>query len=79
MIRRIKRVAPLQAGKVLGVLYGCMGLLFLPFFAIFGLISVLVPHVHGNEAPPAVAMAGIFFAMALFLPICYGSWASFSA
>jgi len=37
MMRRIKRVAPLQAGKMLGVLYACMGLIFLPIFALAGL------------------------------------------
>jgi len=37
MTRRIKGVAPLQAGKMLGVLYACMGLIFLPIFALAGL------------------------------------------
>jgi len=37
MTRRIKRVAPLQAGKMLGLLYACMGLIFLPIFALAGL------------------------------------------
>src|SRR2546423_9448585 len=34
MERRIKRIAPLQAGKMLGALYACMGLIFLPFFRL---------------------------------------------
>jgi len=37
MIRRIKRVAPLQAGKMLGLLYACMGLIFIPFFMLAGM------------------------------------------
>ena len=37
MKRRIKRIAPLQAGKMLGVLYTCMGLIFLPFIALAAL------------------------------------------
>jgi len=37
MKRRIKRIAPLQAGKMLGVLYACMGLIFLPFIALAAL------------------------------------------
>jgi hypothetical protein len=41
MKRRIKRIAPLQAGKMLGVLYACMGLIFLPFFALAGLAGAL--------------------------------------
>jgi hypothetical protein len=30
MKRTVKRIASLQAGKMLGVLYACMGLIFLP-------------------------------------------------
>ena len=30
MKRTVNRIAPLQAGKMLGVLYACMGLIFLP-------------------------------------------------
>jgi len=37
--RRIKRIASLQAGKMLGVLYACIGLIFLPFFALAGVAS----------------------------------------
>jgi uncharacterized membrane protein (DUF485 family) len=72
MIRRIKRIAPFQAGKILGILYGCMGLIFLPFFAIFALVSAFLPQAHANPGPPAAVMAGIFFGMAVFLPILYG-------
>jgi hypothetical protein len=32
--RRIKRIAPLQLGKMLAVLYGIMGLLAMPFFLL---------------------------------------------
>jgi hypothetical protein len=34
MKRTIKRIAPLQAGKMLGVLYACLGLIFLPIFML---------------------------------------------
>lgn len=71
MIRRIKRIAPLQAGKVLGVLYGCMGLIFVPFFALFGLLGVLAPHTQTNPGAPAAVFAGLFLGMGLFMPIIY--------
>ena len=34
MKRTVKRIAPLQAGKMMGVLYACMGLIFLPIFML---------------------------------------------
>src|SRR5271167_3178754 len=30
--RRIKRIAPLQVGKMLAIVYAAMGLLFIPYF-----------------------------------------------
>jgi Transmembrane domain of unknown function (DUF3566) len=75
MKRRIKRIAPLQAGKMLGVLYACMGLIFLPFFALAGLAGAFAQHAQqAQNAPPlpAALMAGIMFGFGIFLPIIYG-------
>ena len=41
--RRIKRFAPLQLGKMLAVLYGIMGLLFVPFFLIMSAFASQMP------------------------------------
>ena len=35
MLRKIKRIAPLQCGIVLGTLYGLFSLLFVPFILFF--------------------------------------------
>src|ERR1035438_9179768 len=35
----IKSVGVLSVAKILGLVYGCMGLLFAPFFLLFGLIG----------------------------------------
>jgi hypothetical protein len=75
MKRRIKRVAPLQAGKMMGVLYGCMGLIFLPFIMLAAAAGVFAQHAQGTSsgaAAPAAAMAVIMFGMGLFLPVFYG-------
>ena len=74
MKRRIKRIAPLQAGKMLGVLYGCMGLIFLPIFMLAGAAGAFAQHAQGGNASgaPAAAVAGIMFGMGLFMPVIYG-------
>jgi len=42
--RRIKRFAPLQLGLMLAVLYGVLGLIFIPFFLIFTLVASHLPR-----------------------------------
>jgi hypothetical protein len=41
--RRIKRIAPLQLGKMLCLLYGIMGLIFIPFFLLISAVSSQMP------------------------------------
>ncbi|MEP7077724.1 MAG: DUF3566 domain-containing protein [Chthoniobacterales bacterium] len=72
MKRRIRRVTPLQAGKMLGVLYGCMGLLFLPFFALAGVAGAFVQHAQQNQqAVPAALTAGVMLGLGFLMPIIY--------
>lgn len=42
--RRLKRIAPLSAGKISGILYGIVGLLFAPVFALMTLLSPALPE-----------------------------------
>jgi hypothetical protein len=74
MKRRIKRIAPLQAGKMLGVLYGCMGLIFLPIFLLAGVAGAFAQHAQqtqGGSAAPAALAAGMMVALGIFMPIFY--------
>jgi hypothetical protein len=74
MKRRIKRIAPLQAGKMLGVLYGCMGLIFLPIFLLAGVAGAFAQHAQqtqGGSAAPAALAAGMMLALGIFMPIFY--------
>jgi hypothetical protein len=57
--RRIKRFSPLQLGKMLAVLYGLMGLIFLPFFLIASLVS---SHLPAHQRVGVMAL-GIGFAV----------------
>ena len=73
MKRKIKRIEPLQAGKMLGALYACMGLIFLPFFALAALAGAFAqPAQQTAGAPPPALFAGIMFGFGIFMPIIYG-------
>jgi len=63
--RRIKRFEPLQLGKMLGILYGIMGLLFIPFFLFMGMISAQLPP----EQRAGMMIFGVGFALAA--PVIY--------
>jgi hypothetical protein len=58
VVQRLRRFSIAQTAKVLGVLYGLMGLVFLPFFLLAALIS------------PEKTGFGLGFA--ILLPILYG-------
>ena len=63
--RRIKRIAPLQLGKMLAILYGFMGLLFIPFFLAMSFLSTHLPP----QQRPGMMVFGVGFA--LFMPVMY--------
>ncbi len=56
---------------MLAVVYGCMGLIFLPFFALAGMAGAFAQHTQPNSAAPAAAVAGLIFGMGFFMPIIY--------
>jgi hypothetical protein len=75
MKRPIQRIAPLQSGKMLGALYACMGLIFLPFFALAGLAGAFAQHAQQGQnvpGPPAALMTVMMFSFGIFMPIIYG-------
>src|SRR5690606_27229734 len=64
-IRKLKRIAPLQLGKILGVLYGIMALLMVPIFLVMSLFSTQLPE--GRRA----GMSAFGVGFALFMPVIY--------
>jgi hypothetical protein len=66
-IRTVKRIAPLQLGKMLAVLYGIMGLLFMPLFLIMSAFSSHMPAGQRGGMMPF----GAGFAIAM--PIMYAA------
>ena len=63
--RRIKRIAPLQLGKMLAILYGIMGLLFMPVFLIMSAVATQMP------APQRVGLLAFGVGFDLCMPIIY--------
>ena len=58
---------------MLAVVYGCMGLIFLPFFALAGMLGAFAQHGQSDQAAPAALIAGIMVGMGIFMPIVYGA------
>ncbi|MFO1461056.1 MAG: hypothetical protein U1G08_16830 [Verrucomicrobiota bacterium] len=64
--RILKRIAPLQLGKMLGVLYGAMGILLVPIFLIVSLIGSQMP------AQQRAGMMTFGVGFAILAPVFYG-------
>lgn len=69
-VRRIKRFDPMQLGKMFGVLYAIMGLIFIPFILLGAFLGSLAPRHAG--APPAQFALVFAIGMAVAAPIFYG-------
>jgi hypothetical protein len=61
MKKQLTHIAPLRAGIVLGVLYGLLGLVFVPFF-------LLASFIGSKNAPGGSAFFGVF---GLLFPVFY--------
>jgi len=51
MLRKIKRIAPLQCGIVLGALYGLISLIFVPFILLFVMMAPKFPAASTFQQP----------------------------
>jgi hypothetical protein len=70
----IRRIGVLSAGKIMGVLYGGIGLLIGLFFALFMLLgggALMASGEEGSSAAGAMGM-GMGIVMAIAAPIFYG-------
>ena len=62
----IKSVGVLSVAKIFGLLYGCMGLIFVPIFLIMGLVGAMT----GPKEFPLGGVLGIV--LAFVMPVFYG-------
>jgi hypothetical protein len=63
MTRRLRRIAPRKTGITLALLYGCAGLLFVPYTLLTGSLPPGMPEVVGLLVPGRA-----FF---LLIPVIY--------
>jgi hypothetical protein len=69
MTKRLKKIDPLQLGKMLSVIYGLGTLIFVPFFLFAALIASFAPS---SQAIPAIPMLfGMGIGFILFVPVMY--------
>jgi hypothetical protein len=57
----------MSCAKVMGMIYGCLGLIVLPFFLLGGFINLLL----GNQSSQPLAGIAMWF-LALLVPFIYG-------
>ncbi|HEY8995334.1 MAG TPA: hypothetical protein VIM71_11770 [Lacunisphaera sp.] len=70
---KLKRIAPLQAGKMLGVFYAAFSLLFVPFMIFFFAVGSMAAKAQGQAMPPGMGMLfGFGMIGLLFVPVIYG-------
>ena len=67
----VNRIKPLSLGKILGVLYACIGVLAGLMFALLGSLFSAAAAAS-DDAPGLGWAAGMGFAAVLILPIVYG-------
>ncbi len=64
----VKSVGVMSVAKIMGLVYGCLGLIFVPFFLIAGLAGSFASH--DKSSFPFAGAIGITFA--IFAPLLYG-------
>jgi hypothetical protein len=64
----VKSVGVLSVAKIMGMIYGCMGLIFAPFLLMFGAIGAFAGQSN-------IPFAGIFSVVgAIVMPLLYGAF-----
>ncbi len=69
MKKTLKRISPIQFGKILAAIYGLFTLIFVPFIIIFGIIGAFAPT-ETTGSPAAMILGGAIF-IAIAAPIFY--------
>jgi hypothetical protein len=63
----VKSVGVLSVAKIMGLIYGCMGLIFAPLFLLMGLMGSAL----GQQNSPLAGIFGVGFAV--LMPVLYGA------
>src|SRR5258708_155005 len=71
MTKRLKRIAPVKFGIVLGIFYGLISLIIVPFFLLGIIASSFAPATHQSAMEQGFT-TGIGLVFCIFLPLFYG-------
>ncbi len=69
MVRKLKRIAPLKFGIVVGAVYGVISLILIPFFILAMLISMFAPSENSGMTQGVGAVVAIVFCV--LAPVLY--------
>jgi hypothetical protein len=69
MVRRLKRISPLQLGKFTGILYALLSLILIPFVLLALLLSAFAPNGNDNLSGLGLGFAAV---MVVLAPVIYG-------
>jgi hypothetical protein len=72
-MQRIKSVGVLSCAKMLGVLYGCMGLLFIPLALVGGLASIATQQASGANGAVGAISGAVLMVLGILAPFLYGA------
>jgi hypothetical protein len=67
-MQRIKSVGVLSCAKMLGVLYGCMGLLFTSLALVGGLASMATQHASGANGAVGAISGAVLLVFGILAP-----------
>ena len=70
--RRLKRIAPLQLGLMLGVTYALISIIIIPFFLLFTIGAGAAARAAGHNSAGVAGVFGFGAAFVVVLPILYG-------
>ncbi|HTA49931.1 MAG TPA: hypothetical protein VK930_10795 [Verrucomicrobiae bacterium] len=68
----IKSVGVLSVAKILGLIYGCMGLIVAPFFLLMGLMGSALGQQQNSPFAGAFGV-GFGIGLAVLAPVLYGA------
>ena len=71
-MQRLKSVGVLSCAKLLGVLYGCMGLLFIPFALVGGLATMATQQATGANPAVGAISGAVLMVFGILAPFVYG-------
>jgi hypothetical protein len=71
MTRKLKRIAPVKFGMILGIIYGLFSLVIIPF-VLLGFVAAAFAPAQGNAMAQGIG-AGIGLIFCIFLPVLYAA------